>query len=180
MAFFSRLTDIVTCNLTKLLQEADDPQAALDEIIEEMNRGLSGAQRSMKTAQANQDRIQSEVDEHSGKITHWSDEARTSLTAGNEDQARLALVRKREAEDLVAGLKEELQAAKETREHLTRTYRALEARLAEARRRQISGDDFESAADESEAAATAVSDDSSVDAEIEDELAALKRELGQA
>lgn len=176
MAYFSRLTDIVTCNLTKLLEEADDPQAALQEIIHEMESGLAGARRSMTTAETNETRIQTEVDEHAQQIAHWAEQARTEVAAGNEDRARLALVRKREADDLVASLKEELDAARETREHLTRTFRALEARLAEARRREAgaAGDDADESAASSEGAAAPVDDS------IEDELAALKRELGQS
>ena len=175
MAYFSRLTDIVTCNLTKLLEEADDPQAALQEIIHEMESGLAGARRSMTTAETNEARIQTEVDEHAQQIAHWTEQARTEVAAGNEDRARLALVRKREADDLVASLKEELDAARETREHLTRTFRALEARLAEARRRETGagGDDTDEST-VTEGTATPVDDS------IEDELAALKRELGQS
>ena len=40
MTYFSRLTDIVTCNLTKLLAEADDPAVALQEIIDGTPSGL--------------------------------------------------------------------------------------------------------------------------------------------
>ena len=173
MAYFSRLTDIVTCNLTKLLEEADDPQAALQEIIHEMETGLSGARRSMATAEANEARIQAEVDEHAQQVARWAGQARDEVTAGNEDRARLALIRKREADDLVASLQEELTAARETREHLTRTFRALEARLAEARRREAGVVD----ADTQEASGVAAA--ASTDDSIEDELAALKRELGR-
>jgi phage shock protein A len=175
MAYFSRLTDIVTCNLTKLLEEADDPQAALQEIIHEMESGLAGARRSMTTAETNEARIQAEVDEHAQQIAHWTEQARTEVAAGNEDRARLALVRKREADDLVASLKEELDAARETREHLTRTFRALEARLAEARRRETGTGD-----DDAGESTTAEGTAAPVDDSIEDELAALKRELGQS
>lgn len=176
MTYFSRLTDIVTCNLTKLLAEADDPAAALQEIIAEMDAGMAGARRSMQTAQGNEDRIRGEVEEHSRQITHWSEKAKEHLVAGAEDQARLALVRKREVEDLVAGLEQQLLAAEQTREHLATTFRALEARLAEARRRQQGGTDGEESASDS----SATGPDSAASSEIEDELAALKRELGQS
>lgn len=175
MAYFSRLTDIVTCNLTRLLEEAEDPRAALREIIQEMETGLAGARRSMTTAAANEARIQAEVEDHSQQISHWTEQARREVAAGQEDRARLALVRKREAEDLVASLQEELNAARETREHLTRTFRALEARLAEARRRESGTDP----AEDSVQPAAAEAPDDQVDASIEDELAALKRELGR-
>ena len=176
MTYFSRLTDIVTCNLTKLLAEADDPAAALQEIIAEMDAGMAGARRSMQTAQRNEDRIRSEVEEHSGQITHWSKKAKEHLIAGAEGQARLALVRKREVEDLVAGLEQQLLAAEQTREHLSTTFRALEARLAEARRRQQGGTDGE----ESSGGDSSSESSSAASSELEDELAALKRELGQS
>lgn len=179
MAYFSRLTDIVTCNLTKLLEEADDPQAALQEIITEMESGLAGARRSMKTADASEQRIRQEVEEHRAKTGHWDTQAREALQSGSEDQARLALVRKREAEDLVAGLEEELKAARDTCDHLTRTYRALEARLSEARRR-LDSPDGSVPGSEPEVSSPSAELDSSVASEIEDELAALKREMGQS
>jgi len=180
MAYFSRLTDIVTCNLTRLLKEAADPLVTLAEIIAEIESGMSGARRSMNTAESNERRIRSEVEEYSQQVTYWVNQAREVLKAGSEDQARLALVRKREAEDLVAGLQEQLQAAQETREHLLRTWRALEARLADARRRQELLASGQTATDDASAAPLArVPDDPGVASEIEDELAALKREIEQ-
>ena len=177
MTYFSRLTDIVTCNLTELLAEADDPAAALQEIIAEMDAGMAGARRSMQTAQGNEDRIRGEVEEHSRQITHWSEKAKEHLVAGAEDQARLALVRKREVEDLVAGLEQQLLAAEQTREHLATTFRALEARLAEAQRRQQGEADGEASPGDG---AGRAEPGSAASSEIEDELAALKRELGQS
>ena len=141
-----------------------------------MDAGMAGARRSMQTAQGNEDRIRGEVEEHSRQITHWSDKAKEQLVAGAEDQARLALVRKREIEDLVAGLEQQLLAAEQTREHLATTFRALEARLAEARRRQQSSADGEEPADTDSGTGSSPAASS----EIEDELAALKRELGQS
>ena len=42
MSYFSRLTDIVTCNLTEILARETDPLAAVGEIIAEMQEGLAG------------------------------------------------------------------------------------------------------------------------------------------
>jgi phage shock protein A len=179
MAYFSRLTDIVQCNLTRLLEESDDPQATLIEIISEMESGLAGAQRSMKTALANEEKLRGEVEQQSGQITFWSDKAREEMTAGNEDKARLALIRKHEVDDLTASLEEQLKAAEQTRDHLSTTFRALEARLADARRRHqalATGGDWK---DVEDAPADAQAE-TSHSAEIDDELAELKRQLGQA
>jgi phage shock protein A len=135
MAYFSRLTDIVTCNLSELLAQEADPQLALQRIIAEMEEGLGGAQRSVTAARSSMKRIEEEMADHSARAEGCLRKAKHSLAAGDEPQARLALLRKQEIEDVVAGLEQQLKAAKATAEHLATTQRALDARLAEARRK---------------------------------------------
>ena len=138
MSFFSRLTDIVTCNLSHLLAQAEDPKAAIAEIIREMREGISGAQRSVNTAVTSEDRLRQEIDSHRLQVESWTGRAKELLLAGAEADARQCLLRKREVEDLIAGLSQQHKAAVATREHLATMHRALEARLAEAIRRQES------------------------------------------
>lgn len=85
MSYFSRLTDIVSCNLSRLLAEADDPQAAIAEIVQEMQEGLAGARRSVATASAAEQRLQREIDEHAAQVAAWADKARERLRGGSED-----------------------------------------------------------------------------------------------
>jgi phage shock protein A len=136
MPHFSRLTDIVTCNLTALLQAAADPRAALDEIVREMRDGVAGAQRSAATAARNVERIEIEVSEQRRQVDAFLQEAREHLAQHDDDAARAAIARKREAEALVVGLAQQLQAAEVTRNHLQTTLAALRARLSDAERRQ--------------------------------------------
>lgn len=178
MSYFSRLTDIVTCNLSALLAEADNPQEALTQIIREMDEGLSGAKRSVTAATASEQRLLAEITEHKNQAASWATEARRHVTAGDDNAARQSLLRKREVENLIAGLEQQLAAAVTTREHLSTTLRALEARLAEARRREAT------LASPTPAAATSSSRlhespaASQRDDLIEAELEALRRELG--
>lgn len=182
MSYFSRLTDIVTCNLSELLADADDPHAALEEIIDEMRAGVEAAQRSVKTATATEERIRIEISELSGQLKYWTDIARQELKNQREDKARLALMRKGEVEDLIAGLKQQHTSAESTLTHLKTTLHALEARLADAIRRRASvASDAEDAAEPQEVglASSADADTASErERQIEAELAALRRELG--
>ena len=181
MSYFSRLTDIVTCNLTQLLNEAADPRAAIAEIITEMQEGLAGAQRSVNTASNSEQRLQREIDEHRQSAASWTTKAREHLAAGSETEARQCLMRKREVEDLIAGLEQQHKAAIATKQHLATMQRALEARLSEAlRKREDLGIPPESPGPASAGrfavpSTTPVADDrrSQIDAELE----ALKREL---
>lgn len=181
MSYFSRLTDIVTCNLTEILLGEDDPQLALRAMMAEMEEGLAGAKRSVATAKSAVERIESEIGEQQQQVESWAGQAKAALSAGNEDQARLSLIRKQEALDVLAGLEQQLQAARATHDHLSTTRRALEARIAEARRKlqhlEAGGRPDEGMAME----AASPGGGSTLDAErarqIEDELEALRREL---
>ena len=181
MSYFSRLTDIVTCNLTQLLNAATDPRTALSEIIAEMQEGLAGAQRSVNTAAASEQRLHGEIDEHRQSVTSWTNRAREQLAAGSEADARQSLMRKREVEDLIAGLEQQHKAAIATKQHLATIQRALEARLAEALRKR---DDFGVTSETTSAsngrfsvpAPLAAADERQI--QIDAELEALKRELG--
>lgn len=181
MPYFSRLTDIVTCNLTVLLQHSDDPASALNEIILEMREGLAGADRSTRTAVANIQRLETELDEQRGQIVVWTELAKTRLGGGDENGARQALLRKRELEDLIAALEDQLRAAESTRDHLRKTFHALQARLADAQRRLAaleSGEEAAESLDEAAAVSVADSNDDVIQA-IESELEGLRRELRQ-
>jgi phage shock protein A len=185
MSYFSRLTDIVTCNLTQLLEEAPHPLAAMKEILAEMEEGLAGARRAVATATASVVRLEVELTEHEKRVAYWLARTKEELAADNENQARLALIRKREVEDLIAGLKQQLTAATATCAHLTTTQRALEARLAEATRKQQqlllerTGAPWPTPSNAQGRSATPESPTHTREREIDAELESLKRELSE-
>lgn len=183
MRHFSRLTDIVTCSLTDILASEADPKTALETIIHEMQEGQAGAKRSVTTAQASVERIERELDEHRAQASQWTAKAKEELTAGAEDAARLALIRKKEVDDVIAGLEQQHQAAQATQKHLSTMLRAIEARLAEAQRRyqqlKAGQPTTEADAHETGSLTTQPPPGDARAQQIEDELAALKKELGQ-
>lgn len=178
MPYFSRLTDIVTCNLSTILEQASDPQATLAEIIREMEEGNLGAQRSVKTAEANVQKITEEIETQRHESERAVTEAKDALQSNREADAREALARKHEIESLIAGLDQQLQAATATRDHLKTLANALRARLADAKRRLQAFEEHVpsvEAAPASEPAAEETPDPevSAIDAELEE----LKRQL---
>lgn len=179
MSYFSRLTDIVTCNLQDLLARENDPQSAIGRIVAEMEEGFDGAQISVRTAQASVSRLQTELTDHQARADHWYNTARVALQENNDTEARAALLRKGEVDDLIAGLKQQLSAAEATREQLATTMRALEARLTEARRKLA--DIGVEPATEPPARSTAATQSAPVDntraEQVEAELEALRRSL---
>ena len=184
MSYFSRLTDIVTCNLSEILAREAEPQEAIRRIILEMEEGLTGARRSVAAATNSVDRLETEIGEHRGQIEFWTNKAKSELTAGNENGARLALLRKSEVDDVIGGLEQQLKAAISTRDHLATMLRALEARLAEARRKQVlleSGQPLTQSpgAETGEPGPAEAPLDESRKQQVERELEELKRMLGK-
>lgn len=179
MPYFSRLTDIVTCNLSSLLEKAENPREALEEILHEMQEGASGAERSVRTAANNVARIESEIGEQRAAANSWLEQAQHALKEVNEELARTALVRKHEVEDLIAGLEQQLQAAVATRNHLNTMLSAIQARYADAHRRfqELDGDSVGEM--ESNMPARSVVSSSSPDRahRVEAELEQMKRQL---
>ena len=185
MSFFSRLTDIVTCNLSEILANEEDPQAAIEQIIFEIQEGVAGAQRSLKTATKNATKIEQEIAEHTAEVERLGQQAVGALQQDDEAEARRLLMRKTEQGDLVAGLQHQLESAKNLVAHLTTTERALEARLHDAQRKQqqlLAGElDLEAEAGKGPATQSSAAEpvDSSRSQQIEDELTALKKQLGR-
>jgi phage shock protein A len=183
MSFFSRLSDIVSCKIDDLIGEQADPAAAMARIISEIEEGLAGAKRSVTAAGGSEERLKGELAERRQQAAWWGDKARQELAHDHEDAARQALMRKRETEDLAAGIEQQLAAATSTREHLSTTMRAIEARLSEARRKQQEFATIETSAPAASNAtrpggsALPASIDRARAAQIEAELDALRKEL---
>jgi phage shock protein A len=135
MGFFTRLSDIISANLNSLLDKAENPQATIRQIIREMEEGVAGAKRSAATAIAAEKRLKHELDEYRRQSDFWQTKAREAVEAGRDDLARRALARRREIQDLLRGLEQQHEDSVATSMSLKTTLRALEARLAEARRK---------------------------------------------
>lgn len=179
MPHFSRLTDIVTCSLTEILESSDDPRKTLEEVMEEMEEGLTSARRVARTSCANRDRLRQEIENHTAQITDWVEKAKASLASGNESEARESLTRKVEIEDLLDGLKPELEAAESNYQHMLRIQKALEARYAEARRRmaEIIGEPSEIKLESETAMHAITQSQQEKSCEVEAELEALRKQL---
>ncbi len=181
-SYFSRLTDIVTCNLTEILGSSDNPGAAIADVISEMEEGLAGCERCVNRADRAATELQGELSEYLGQIDSWMTKAKAALTEGNDEAAREALLRKKEVEDLLAGLEREHKAAVATHDSLKTTLRALEARISEARRRQKAIDAGTDEADAPTGDLEITDIESSIGASrsqmIEDELAELRKQMG--
>ena len=179
MPHFSRLTDIITCSLTEILQSAANPSTTLQEIIGEMNEGLSACRRNVRTSTDNSERLRREIADYETQIVDWKNRAKQNLADGDEDTARNSLRRKVEVEDLIAGLRPELDAAVSASQHMLRIQKALEARHSEAVRKleELTGEPAAIPLESETAILSASAAVQKRSSAVEAELEALRREM---
>lgn len=185
MNYYSRLSDIVSNRIEDLLSETSDQAQAITGIIDEIREGLTGAQRSVKAAKNSVDRLMGELSERQGEAEVLNTRARQLLQQHDEAGARQTLLRRRECLDLAAGIEQQLIAARSTHEHLQTIHRAVEARLAEAVRideklRRGVVPIHQPATTTTMHSVVAAPPDNSRMKLVEDDLLALRRELGHA
>ncbi len=138
MNLFTRISDIITANVNALLDKAENPEALIAQVVREMESGLERARRYGATAIAAERRLARELERHREQAVSWKEKARRALASGREDLARQALLHKVENEELVRALLTQHARAQETSATVRSALTALEARLAEARRKQRS------------------------------------------
>lgn len=138
MGIFARLSDIISSNLNALLDRAENPEWMIAQIVREMEEGLASAKRYAATAIAAERRIGRELEQNRLQAEQWKSKARQALAADREELARRALARKMEHEDLVHSLEQQHGETLQTCQNVRTSLYALEARLAEARRKQRS------------------------------------------
>ena len=179
MPHFSRLTDIITCSLTEILNAAANPALTLQEIIGEMHEGLGACRRNVQTSTGNGERLKREISDYETKIDVWKNRAKQSLSTGDEDAARNSLRRKVEIEDLIAGLRPELDAAVSATQHMLRIEKALEARYSEALRKleELTGQPPAISLESATAVLSSAAANQKRSTVVEAELEALRREL---
>lgn len=181
MPHFSRLTDIITCSLTEILQASADQAKTLQEIIGEMNEGLSACRRNVRTSTENGERLKREIADYETQIVGWKNRAKQNLADGDEDTARNSLRRKVEIEDLIAGLRPELESAVSASQHMLRIQKALEARHSEAVRKleELTGELAAVPLESETAILSASAANQKRSSAVEAELEALRREMRQ-
>ncbi len=134
MSIFQRISDIISANLNELTEGFENPEQLLRQAIGEMEESIAHATRDTARALASEKTIAKELKNNQDLVATWHQRAEKAVAAGDDDLARRALKRKREHENLVAALQDQLKLAKETGQSLRRQLDAMKAKLAEAQR----------------------------------------------
>ncbi len=133
---FSRISDVITANISDLIDRVEDPEKMIKQIIREMEENIGLAKEGVVDAIASEKTLQQNVDRHRREAKTWQENARTALKDGKEDLARQALIRKNEHDTILKSLEPALESAQGTSASHKTQLSALDAKLDEAKRKR--------------------------------------------
>ena len=135
MGIFTRFKDIVSSNISAMLDKAEDPEKLIKLMIQEMEDTLVELKASCAGAMATKSRVNRAGDEVRSRVEDWENKARLALTKGREDLAREALAEKRLFSEESERLQKELGQLDDIVDKYKSDIGQLEDKLANARKK---------------------------------------------
>ena len=136
MGVFNRFADIVTANISAILDRAEDPEKMIRLMIREMEETLVEIKAGCAASMAKRTQIARLLEETRQRADLWHERARMAVDKGREDLAREALVEKRRVQDRVEGLAAELADFEALVEQAREDIAKLEEKLRSAQEKQ--------------------------------------------
>jgi phage shock protein A len=136
MAIFDRFRRVVKSNINDMISKAENPEKMLNQLIVDMNEQLIDAKKSVAGAIADEKKLQRQLIEQRKQATDWEQNAVKAITAGNDELAKKALVRKQEYDEYVGSYQEQFDAQHGSVEQLKDSLRQLQEKISEAQRKK--------------------------------------------
>ena len=131
MNLLERVLTLLRANLNTVIEKSDDPEKALSQLQLDMRNQLVQVKTQVATAIAEGHKLRKRSEERKGEADLWMKKAEQAIQQGNDDAARVALVRYNDFTKQV----QRYQQQQKDQEHLVRTLRTalrqLEAKISE-------------------------------------------------
>ncbi|NCC65972.1 MAG: phage shock protein A [Spirochaetia bacterium] len=108
MQMFKRIADIFNSHVNSALDKMEDPAKMINLMIAELEDTQTKARSSMAAKKAEQATLQREKSEYVKSAQRWEDRARLAIEKGREDLAREALLAKKQANDQISRVEQQL------------------------------------------------------------------------
>jgi len=136
MGVFTRLRDIVSSNISAMLDKAENPEKLIKLMIQEMEDTLVEIRASCAQTIAGKKRVRRGLDEARARADQWADRARMAVQKTRDDLAREALLEKRRYRERAHALEKELAEFDGLVEQYQDDMTQLEHKLSQARDKQ--------------------------------------------
>ena len=109
MGIFTRFRDIVSSNISAMLDNAEDPEKLIKLMIREIEDTLVELKSACAGAMASKKRARQSLEKAESRMDHWAGRAELAVSKCRDDLAREALLERRRFADIVDSLNEELE-----------------------------------------------------------------------
>ncbi len=109
---FDRISNIVRANINDMLDNAEDPEAMLNQIIRDMNDALRQADSDIADQIAQQKMLEGDLEAAQRNAAAWQEKAELAVSKNRDDLAREALLRANDFNEHVALYTKQLEAQK--------------------------------------------------------------------
>ncbi|WP_297290245.1 PspA/IM30 family protein [uncultured Flavonifractor sp.] len=136
MAIFERLGDLIRSNINDLIDRAENPEKMVKQIIIDMEEQLRDATAGYATAMGGVNQVRKQMEQAQAQSKEWERKAKMALSAGNEELAKQALVKKSDADNLAATYSTNYETMNTRLMDMKSQIDILKQKLSEARSRQ--------------------------------------------
>jgi len=136
MGLFKRFRDLIRANINHMISRSENPEKLLNQMVLDMNEQLIESKKGVAGAIADEKRLERQIRENQAKAEEWEQKAMLAVTAGKDDLAKEALLRKQEHEKYLLELKPQWDAQKQSVDKLKESLRALQRKIEEASRKK--------------------------------------------
>ncbi|NLI11507.1 MAG: phage shock protein A [Peptococcaceae bacterium] len=133
MGLFQRLKDLLEANISDLISRAEDPEKLLNLYIERATEELKKFNLQVNRAVADQLTLRQRIEASQKEIESWTTQAKVAVTQNRDDLAKIALERRKTAENNLVDYQSQLADQEKAVEELRANYRVLEEKLNKAR-----------------------------------------------
>jgi phage shock protein A len=136
MGILNRISTLLKSNVNAAIDKVSDPGKQIDQIVIEMEEQARKAREEVRQTLAAEKRTKQQVEALAKSADEWEKRAERALTAGDENLAREALVRKATIDEERATAERSLHEQSAYVEQLTQALKALDQRVKETRLRK--------------------------------------------
>ena len=138
MSILSRFSDIISANFNAMLDKAEDPAKMIDQSLREATEQLAQVKEETAGIMAETKRCKRLVDDAEENVAKYDSLARKAINAGNDDDAKVFLGKKQEAEAALARVRPAYDAACDNEQKIKAMYNKLVGDINEMKARQQS------------------------------------------
>ncbi|MDP5253619.1 MULTISPECIES: phage shock protein PspA [unclassified Vibrio] len=136
MSVFSRFSDIISANISALLDKAEDPQKMIRLIIQEMEDTLVEVRTQMAKSLADKRELTRVKDQRTQQLEDWQNKVRLALSKDRDDLARAAIIEKNKLAKVVEAMAQDEQTIDDNLAKLSSEVDKLEQKITETRAKQ--------------------------------------------